>query len=449
MQLQTDSTKIKKSKPVDYATFLKLTQEYISKNYASVLSEDDKADELMSYIEHFYQNSEYVVPGINVADLGRKLYTDMAEYSVLTELLNGSRKDIEEINLNSFEDITIHTEKGTVEKTGLRFLNSSNALDVVKRMLHKSGMILDMSKPMVRGYLNKNIRITTIAPPLVDHDIGVAASIRIVNPKKLSLEDFIKSNTATKEMLLFLCNILKYGISMCMTGSTGSGKTTLMSWILSTVPDDMRIVTIEEGVREFDLVKKDTSGKTVSNVLHLCTKKADKESECVTSEMLVSTSLTLNPDIICVAEMKDQEAWAAQEAARTGHAVITTVHANSAEATYARMCTLCMLKHSVDYSIVNTLVRDAFPIVIYTKKLQDNSRHVMKIIECVVNAQGDSQINILWRYVITSNTTNSDGKCVIDGYYERVNHISDNLADRLLENGMPIDLIKELKGEVK
>lgn len=103
----------------------------------------------------------------------------------------------------------------------------------------------------------KKIRITIFGTGVIDDDKGVSACIRIVNPQKLSKEDFIKNGTATGEILDFLSICLRYGIIMCATGATSSGKTTLMNWLLSTIPDDKRIFTIENGTREFDLVAKD------------------------------------------------------------------------------------------------------------------------------------------------------------------------------------------------
>ena len=97
-------------------------------------------------------------------------------------------------------------------------------------------MILDNSQPGVVGHLSNKIRITVLGNPLTDKDKGVAASIRIVNPKKLGRDDFVRYGTATAEMLDFLAAVLRFGLSICVTGSTGSGKTTLMSWILSTIP---------------------------------------------------------------------------------------------------------------------------------------------------------------------------------------------------------------------
>jgi len=450
MQTKTENNMIhdEKKKSISYETFLKYAQEHIAKKYAAVLADEDKYEDLKAYIEHFYIQNNYNIEVMdNTDELYERMFNDMAGYSVLTNYLNGSRNDLEEINLNSWEDIALHNDKGNIIKDKEKFFNPTHALDIIKRMLHKSGMVLDMSKPIVRGFLNKNVRLTVVAPPVIDSDAGVAASIRIINPKKLSKQDFIKKETATEEMLDFLCLALRYNISACITGSTGSGKTTLMSWILSTIPDNKRIITIEEGVREFDLVKRDEKGKVINNILHMVTKQSDNEKECITSEMLVSTSLTLNPDVLVVAEMKDKEAFAAQEAARTGHAVITTIHADSAEDTYDRMSSLCMLKHNMDYNIVNTLVKKAFPIVAFAKKLEDNSRHIMSIIECYFNEKGESVINVLYRYIVDENIYDENGKCHIKGHYEKVNNISDKLLNKFFENGMPKNIIEKFLDE--
>ena len=101
-------------------------------------------------------------------------------------------------------------------------------------MLHVSGMVLDNASPAVLGHLSKNIRIAVLKTPLVDEDVGIAASIRIVNPQSLKKENFVDGGTATGEMLDFLAECLRYGISICVAGATSSGKTTLAGWLLTT-----------------------------------------------------------------------------------------------------------------------------------------------------------------------------------------------------------------------
>ena len=279
-----------------------------------------------------------------------------------------------------------------------------------------------------------------------DKEKGIAASIRIINPQKLEREDFIRFGTATPDMLDFLSIALRYGLSLCVTGSTGSGKTTLMSWLLSTVPDDKRIFTIENGCREFDLVREDEDGNVLNNVVHTVTRYSDDPKQNYDQERLLEFALTCNPDIICVGEMKSAEAFAAQEAARTGHGVITTTHALSCSATYYRMVTLCTQKYDMGDKTLHNLVTEAFPIVLFVKKLEDNSRRVMEITECEILEDGARKLHTLYRYHVTENRV-VDGKMKVLGEFQQVEHISASLQKRLLENGMPVRLLESLVGK--
>lgn len=307
-------------------------------------------------------------------------------------------------------------------------------------------MILDNSQPGVVGHLSNKIRITVLGNPLTDKEKGIAASIRIINPQKLEREDFIRFGTATPDMLDFLSIALRYGLSLCVTGSTGSGKTTLMSWLLSTVPDDKRIFTIENGCREFDLVREDEDGNVLNNVVHTVTRYSDDPKQNYDQERLLEFALTCNPDIICVGEMKSAEAFAAQEAARTGHGVITTTHALSCSATYYRMVTLCTQKYDMGDKTLHNLVTEAFPIVLFVKKLEDNSRRVMEITECEILEDGARKLHTLYRYHVTENRV-VDGKMKVLGEFQQVEHISASLQKRLLENGMPVRLLESLVGK--
>ena len=103
-------------------------------------------------------------------------------------------------------------------------------------MLQNSGKVLDNASPIITSRLAKNIRVSVIKTPVLDEDAGVAASIRIVNPKNLTKEDFVGSGTATEEMLDFLSACLRYGVSICVAGATSSGKTTVAGWLMSTIP---------------------------------------------------------------------------------------------------------------------------------------------------------------------------------------------------------------------
>lgn len=113
---------------------------------------------------------------------------------------------------------------GVTRKLDEHFDSPEHALNVVRRMLHVSGMVLDDASPCVLGHLSKNIRIAVLKAPVVDADVGIAASIRIVNPQNMTREDFIQGGTATGQMLDFLAECIRYGISVCVAGATSSGE---------------------------------------------------------------------------------------------------------------------------------------------------------------------------------------------------------------------------------
>ena len=420
-------------------------QEYLASKYSTLITDnpEEQHQQITAYIAKYLNDYSLGVEGMSHEELIDKLYTEMAEFSFLTPYLFAN--DVEEININSWKDVKITYADGRVVPTKDRFQTPQHAVDVIRRLLHKSGMILDNSQPGVVGHLSNKIRITVLGNPLTDKEKGVAASIRIVNPKKLSRDDFIGYGTATAEMLDFLAEVLRFGLSICVTGSTGSGKTTLMSWILSTIPNEKRIFTIENGCREFDLVKEDAEGNVINNVVHTVTRFSDDPKQNYDQERLLEFALTCNPDIVCVGEMKSAEAFAAQEAARTGHAVITTTHANSCKATYYRMVTLCTQKYDMGDKTLYNLVTEAFPIVLFVKKLEDNSRRVMEITECEILEDGTRQLHTLYRYHV-SETSIQDGKVKVHGEFQKVSTISASLQKRLLENGMPPRLLERIAG---
>lgn len=430
----------------EFADVLHEVQEYISGKYATLISSSlhEQKQQITAYITKYLTDYGLGVEGMGFDGLVERLYSEMAEFSFLTEYLFSNK--VEEININAWNDIKVYYSDGRIVPAREKFNSPSHAVDVVRRILHKSGMILDFSQPVIRGHLSNKIRITVFGNPVTDRDKGVAASIRIINPQKLARDDFIRNGTATPEMLDFLSLALRYGVSMCVTGATGSGKTTLMAWILSTIPNDKRIITIENGCREFDLVKTDENDNVINNVVHLTTKESDDPKQNIDQEKLLEFTLTANPDVICVGESKSAEAMAAQEAARTGHAVITTTHANSCSATYYRLVTLCRQKYAMDEKTLHNLVTEAFPIVLFTKRLEDNSRKIMEITECEIAEDGSRNIRTLYRYHVTSNDF-IDGKVNITGHFEKVNDISPSLKKRMLENGMPANMLNNiLKG---
>lgn len=208
----------------EFTEVLNEIQEYLSSKYATIIVNNpgstvsskgnnqlgEQKQQITAYIAKYLADYSLSVDGMSADELIERLYTEMAEFSFLTQYLFVT--NIEEININSWKDVKITYSDGRVVPSIERFNSPEHAVDVVRRLLHKSGMILDNSQPGVVGHLSNKIRITVLGNPITDSDKGVAASIRIINPQKLSREDFINNNTATAPMLDFLSICLRYGL---------------------------------------------------------------------------------------------------------------------------------------------------------------------------------------------------------------------------------------------
>ena len=303
-------------------------------------------------------------------------------------------------------------------------------------MLQNSGKVLDNASPIITSRLAKNIRISVIKTPVLDEDAGVAASIRIVNPRNLSKADFVQSGTATEEMLDFLSACLRYGVSICVAGATSSGKTTVAGWLLSTIPDRKRIFTIEDGSRELQLIRE-RDGKVTNSVVHTQTRDSENERQRIDQIALLDIALRFNPDIICVGEMRGPEANAAQEAARVGIAVLTTIHSNSSEGTYRRMVSLCKRAVDTPDDTLMGYVTEAYPIVVYCRQLENKQRRITNISECEILPDGSRRLHKLYEYHITDNHLEDD-HFIIEGEHRKCEEISESLRHRFIENGMPL-----------
>ena len=427
----------------DFTSVLREVQAYLSKEYSSLVTADGNEEvkaQIRRFAGKYIQDHRIQVTGKTTDELIDAIYSEMAEFGFLTKYIYG--EGIEEIDVNAWDDVEVQFSGGVTKKLTEHFDSPEHAINVVRRMLHVSGMVLDDASPSVLGHLRKNIRIAVLKTPIVDEDVGVAASIRIVNPQSMKKQDFVKGGTATGQMLDFLSECIRYGISVCVAGATSSGKTTLLGWLLTTIPDSKRIYSIENGSRELALVRR-KEGKVVNSVIHTLTRDSENERQRVDQIALLDMALRFNPDIIVVGEMRGPEANAAQEAARTGVAVVTTIHSMSCDATYRRMVSLC--KRAVDMSddTLMGFVTEAYPIVAFCKQLENKERRLMEIMECEILPDGTRKFRPLFQYQIMENRI-EDGKFVIIGQHRQVNPISESLARRLMENGMPQEKLSRL-----
>ena len=425
---------------IELYDLLAKTQEYIAKYYATALTDEQKHDQLKAYIEKYILDGGFLVHGFTEEELIDRLYAEMVEYSILTPFLVSP--DIDEININAWDDIMLTYSDGRMEKLEEHFRSPQHAVDIVKRLLHHSGMIIDNATPIAQGHLPGNTRITAIKSPVVDEEAGISVSIRLLHPQRVDRKHIVEGGMATEEMIAFLEMCIRYGVSVVIAGRTSSGKTTLMNALLSSIPDDKRIYTIESGARELFLVKKNRFGDTLNNVVHTLSRPSENSAYNISQEDLVVAALRFDPDVVVVGEIRDAEANSAVEASLTGHTVVTTVHSGPAESAHGRISLLCQRRFQLGMAVSLSQSRQAFPVVVFAHKCEDNSRKVMDITECEVTPDGKTCYRCLYRYHIRENNS-ENGKFHITGEFEKVNSPSEYLRTLLTRSGVPLELLNQ------
>ena len=424
------------------------TQKYISQNFSSSLlkikDEKNNNEVLLSYIKKHIEDKKYKVDGYSETELINYIFREMKTVSFLEKYLNDP--EVEEINILSYKDIEVRYNNGKNVKIKEEFLSQENERDVLTRLLAESKIIFNKTNPIAIGHMDQNKRITIFSDPIFDAKKGIGASIRIVNPKKLTTEDFIDCGEMTKEMADILSLLYKYGVSICLSGETGSGKTTLIEFFLGTVEDDKRIVTIEEDTRELSGDKYDENGKMINNIIHLITKKSETKEQEVNMSDLLKLALTIDPDYLVMAEMKGEEAIETVAAANTGHAVITTTHADSCRSTYYRILELCKKNSNISDDILLSMIGRAFPIVIKVNKYKDHKRRICEITECTEIIDNQPQIQTLFKFIVEETIKNDDGTKTVFGHYEKINTPSGKIRNKFIDNGATKEEMKLVFG---
>ena len=383
----------------DYSEILDKLQRIIAKNHSAELAQvlySEKAEEKLKDLIMRYLNSEQLVAKDkgNISELVDAIYYDMAGMGLLSPYLQDT--ETEEINVNGYGGIWVLYKDRKV-RLNETFGTPEACSNIVRKMSRFGDVILDGSKPIGDSFIARGVRMSGAISPCVDPDAGAIASIRKQKPSFITRENLIEWDTATAEELDFLTLCVNNGVSVAIAGATGSGKTADMGYILSCVPPDKRIVTIED-TRELSLAKFDENGVMINDVIHLLTKE---EPNPITMLDLLKLSLRLHPKILVPAEMRGKEALTVQEAGRTGHTIVSTLHANSARTAYDRILTMC-LEAGTSLSEERLLknIVEAFPIMLFKMQLPDKSRKYMEIFEATGVENGEVTGSTLYKYVI-------------------------------------------------
>lgn len=427
----------KSVKAQEYGEILDKLQRLIAKNHSAELAEvlysEEAEGKLKDLIMRYLNQEQLVAKDLrNISDLVDAIYYDMAGMGLLSPYLQDS--ETEEINVNGSGVVWVLYKDKKI-RLNETFGHPEACANIVRKMSRFGNVILDGSKPIGDSFIARGIRMSGAIAPCVDPDAGAIASIRKQKPLLITRENLIGWDTATAEELDFLVMCVNNGVSLAVAGATGSGKTADMGYILNCVPHEKRIVTIED-TRELSLAQYDETGMMINDIIHLLTKE---EPNPVTMLDLLKLSLRLHPEILVPAEMRGKEAMVVQEAGRTGHTVISTLHANSARTAYDRILTMC-LEAGTSLSEERLLknIVEAFPIMVFKMQLPDKSRRYMEVFEATGIKNGEVTGTTLFKYVVDHYERGDEGRITkVAGSHRRTGNISPALAEKLLIGGVP------------
>jgi pilus assembly protein CpaF len=310
-------------------------------------------------------------------------------------------KTISDILVNGAKSVYIE-RNGKLEKTNVTFNDDAHLLNTIDRIVSAVGRRIDESSPMVDARLSDGSRVNAIIPPLAID--GPAVSIRRFAVELLSADDLISLGTISAEMAKVLEVIVKARLNVLISGGTGSGKTTTLNILSGLIPQDERVVTIEDSA-ELQLQQP--------HVVRLETRPPNIEGRGeVTSRDLVRNSLRMRPERIIVGEVRGAEALDMLQAMNTGHdGSLTTVHANTPRDALGRIENMVsMTGISFPIKALRAQIAAAINIVIQVSRLEDGSRKLVSIQE--INGMEGDIITMSELFTFDRSSVDDEGKVV-------------------------------------
>jgi len=341
-------------------------------------------------------------PGIARTDrerLVRAITDDIIGHGPLERLL--ADETISEIMVNGPHEVWIERQ-GKLYRTDVRFSDESHLRRIIVKMVAQAGRRVDESVPMVDARLGDGSRLNAVLPPLSLS--GPLLTIRKFPSRRLDAADLSRLGTLTSETVDFLDRCVRARLNVLISGGTGTGKTTLLNILSASIPEQDRVVTIEE-TAELQLHQR--------HVLRLesRTRNAEGEGE-VTIRELVRNSLRMRPDRIIVGEVRGAEALDMLQAMNTGHdGSLCTLHANTPRDALSRAETMVLMAgYDLPVRAIRQQICSALDLVVHLSRVQDGSRRVTAVSE-VLRMEGDV-VTLQDIFAFEQDTITSGGKVV-------------------------------------
>lgn len=357
--------------------------------------------------------------------LSRDIFYNIRRYGILQELLQDSQ--ITEIMVNGTEPVFVE-KKGKLIQLSIRFESQEMLKQVIQQMVSEANRVVNEAAPIVDVRLKDGSRVNVVLSPIAIN--GPILTIRRFPEEAITMQQLIAMNSVSKEIASFLQKQVEAGKNILVCGGTGCGKTTFLNVLSGFIPEEERVITIEDSA-ELQLHNK-------PNLVRLETRNANVEG-CreITIRDLLKTSLRMRPDRIIVGEVRGKEAVDMLQSVNVGHSAMTTVHANSVRDVISRLETMVLMGMELPISAIRRQIASGFDLMIHLGRLKDGSRRLLEIASPqLTDENGEILIKSLYRLQIAEESM--EGR--IMGRWVKENEISDDeLPNYKKRNGNSIN----------
>lgn len=391
-------------------------------NAIEKMPEDELKKHLKSCIEQIVRDDHLVLNDSDLARLIVEIQNEITGLGPLEALLADAT--ISDILVNNARSVYVE-RKGKLEKTQVHFDDDAHLLKIIDKIVGRIGRRIDESSPMVDARLPDGSRVNAIIPPLALD--GPVLSIRRFSDVPLKMGNLVEFGTLTNEMAVIIAALVKAKTNILVAGGTGSGKTTLLNIMSGFIPDNERIVTIEDAA-ELKLQQP--------HVVRLETRPPNLEGKGeVNQRALLRNTLRMRPDRIIVGEVRGVEVLDMLQAMNTGHeGSLTTVHANSARDSLTRLENMIGIAGlPVMLKPLRQQIVAAISVIIHIARLSDGKRKITGIHE-ITGMEGDM---VTMQEIFRFDQTGVAPDGTVLGHF-RATGIRPRFAERLLARGAPL-----------
>lgn len=398
--------------------------------------EEREIKELRKTIASIIKQSETDLPLFTQKEIIGEMVLDITSLGKIHPLIRDV--NVNEVLVNGVDEVWIESE-GKLKLTNIRFQDEDELMNLARKIASNVGRRIDNSNPIVDARLPDGSRVHIVIPPVALK--GITITIRKFSEEKLGIEDLIGFKSITRQAANFIEGCVKARTNLIVSGGTGSGKTTTLNIVSNFVPNDERIITIEDSA-ELQLNNE--------HVVNLESRPANAEGQGeVTIRDLVKASLRMRPERVIVGEVRDGSAFDLLQAMNTGHdGSMATIHANDPEGCMSRLDNL-VLQAGLDLpaKFIRQTIAEAIDIVVQINRFSDGTRKITHISEVteydVENEIVKTEDIFLFKMTGKDEKGKVQGKLVYTGY-----EVSSHLKDKFLKYDQVFeDLIKEEKGE--